>query len=67
MKPRFAGPTSSQKLERGPVGRLDIVDLALGMDEMGSDLSEAVDSVHMLAERGRPLGSVGFFVPPEMR
>ncbi|HEY0383423.1 MAG TPA: hypothetical protein VGC72_14610 [Candidatus Elarobacter sp.] len=40
----------SQQMGRGPFGRIEIVDLAFGMDEMGTDLREAFDGIVMIAE-----------------
>ena len=40
----------ADQMNRGPFGRIEIADLAFGMDEMGTDLREALDGVFMLAE-----------------
>jgi hypothetical protein len=40
----------AQQMESGPFGRIEIADLAFGMDEMGTDLREALDGIVMIAE-----------------
>ena len=40
----------SQQMQRGSFGRIEIGDLAFGMDEMGTDLREALDGLFMIAE-----------------
>jgi hypothetical protein len=37
-------------MDRGPLGRIEIAGLAFGMDEMGTDLREALDGIFMIAE-----------------
>jgi|SRR5437660_6526723 len=40
----------SQQMDRGSYGRIEIADLAFGMDELATDLREALDGVYMIAE-----------------
>ncbi len=40
----------AQQMERGPFGRIEIAELAFGLDEFGSDLQRALDGLVMLAE-----------------
>jgi len=40
----------AQQMERGPFGRIEIAELAFGMDDMGADLREALDVLFMIAE-----------------
>ena len=40
----------SEHMERGPAGRIEIADLAFGMDDMGTDLREALDGIVMISE-----------------
>lgn len=40
----------AQQMERGPFGRIEIAELAFGMDDMGADLREALDGLFMIAE-----------------
>jgi len=44
------GTWLSQQMERGAFGRIEIAELAFGMDDMGTDLREALDGVFMIAE-----------------
>ena len=40
----------ADQMESGPLGRIEIADLAFGMDEMGTDLRDALDGIVMIAE-----------------
>ena len=40
----------AEQMESGPFGRIEIADLAFGMDEMGTDLRDALDGIVMIAE-----------------
>ncbi len=40
----------AQQMERGPFGRMEIAELTFGMDELGTDLREALDGLFMIAE-----------------
>jgi hypothetical protein len=40
----------AQQMECGPFGRIEIAELAFGMDDMGTDLREALDGLFMIAE-----------------
>ena len=40
----------TQQLERETFGRIEIAELAFGLDELGTDLREALDGICMIAE-----------------
>jgi hypothetical protein len=39
-----------QQMERGPFGRMEIAELSFGLDDIGTDLEEALDALVMLEE-----------------